>query len=44
MINQCLAAGYNYLRRKELNLGKGGDGLMDSLLDYHLILDQLQVR
>lgn len=37
-------AGYNYLRRKELNIGKGGNGLTGFSLGVSLLLSKLQVR
>ena len=39
-----LTAGYNHLRRKELNIGSGGNGLNGFSLGVALILDKLQVR
>lgn len=39
-----LIAGYNHLRRQELNIGKGGNGLNGFSLGGALILDKLQVR
>ena len=37
-------AGYNHLRRQELNIGKGGNGLNGFSLGAALILEKLQVR
>ncbi len=37
-------AGYNHLRRKELSIGKGGNGLNGFSLGAALVLDKLQVR
>jgi len=48
--NVCLAdkveltAGYNYLRRKELNIGNTGNGLNGFSMGAALILPKLQVR
>ena len=39
-----LQAGYNYLRRKELNIGNGGNGLTGFSLGVSLVLNKLQVR
>lgn len=39
-----VTAGYNHLRRQELNIGKGGNGLNGFSLGAALILDKLQVR
>jgi hypothetical protein len=39
-----VTAGYNHLRRKELNIGSGGNGLNGFSLGAALILDKLQVR
>ncbi|MFC0772716.1 type IX secretion system protein PorQ [Terrimonas alba] len=39
-----LQAGYNYLRRKELNIGSGGNGLTGFSMGVSLILNKLQVR
>jgi hypothetical protein len=39
-----ITAGYNHLRRQELNIGKGGNGLNGFSLGAALILDKLQVR
>jgi hypothetical protein len=39
-----VAAGYNYLRRKELNMGKAGNGLNGFSLGVSLVLSKLQVR
>jgi hypothetical protein len=39
-----IAAGYNYLRRKELNIGNTGNGLNGFSLGVSLVLDKLQVR
>ena len=39
-----VAAGYNHLRRKELNIGNGGNGLNGFSLGAALILNKLQVR
>lgn len=36
--------GYNYLRRKELNIGQGGNGLTGFSMGAGLILPRLQVR
>jgi hypothetical protein len=37
-------AGYNYLRRKELSIGEGGNGLTGFSLGVSLLLAKLQVR
>jgi hypothetical protein len=42
--NVEIAAGYNYLRRKELNIGNGGNGLTGFSLGVSLLLKKLQVR
>lgn len=39
-----VTAGYNHLRRKELNIGNGGNGLNGFSLGAALILDKLHVR
>jgi hypothetical protein len=39
-----IITGYNHLRRQELNIGKGGNGLNGFSLGAALILDKLQVR
>ena len=39
-----ITAGYNHLRRQELNIGSGGNGLNGFSLGAALILDKLQVR
>jgi hypothetical protein len=39
-----ITAGYNHLRRQELNIGRGGNGLNGFSLGAALILDKLQVR
>ena len=39
-----LIAGYNYLRRKELNMDKSGNGLTGFSLGVSLLLNKLQVR
>jgi hypothetical protein len=39
-----VTAAYNHLRRKELNIGRGGNGLNGFSLGAALILDKLQVR
>lgn len=39
-----IAAAYNYLKRKELNIGAGGNGLNGFSLGVSLVLDKLQVR
>jgi hypothetical protein len=39
-----IAAGYNYLRRKELNIGNAGNGLTGFSLGAALLLNKLQVR
>ncbi|MDP4261559.1 MAG: type IX secretion system protein PorQ [Bacteroidota bacterium] len=39
-----VTAGYNHLRRQELNIGKAGNGLNGFSLGAALILDKLQVR
>ena len=39
-----LTAGYNYLRRKELNIGNTGNGLNGFSMGVALILPKLQVR
>ena len=39
-----VTAGYNHLRRKELNIGTGGNGLNGFSLGAALILEKLQVR
>lgn len=39
-----IAAGYNYLRRKELNIGNSGNGLNGFSLGVSLVLDKLQIR
>ncbi|HTD92277.1 MAG TPA: type IX secretion system protein PorQ [Chitinophagaceae bacterium] len=39
-----ITAGYNYLRRKELSIGKSGNGLNGFSLGAALLLDKLQVR
>ncbi len=39
-----VTAGYNHLRRQELNIGRGGNGLNGFSLGAALILDKLQVR
>ena len=39
-----VTAGYNFLRRQELNIGKSGNGLNGFSLGVGLILDKLQVR
>jgi hypothetical protein len=39
-----LTAGYNYLRRKELNIGSTGNGLNGFSMGAALILSKLQVR
>lgn len=36
--------GYNYLRRKELNIGEGGNGLTGFSIGAGLLLSKLQVR
>ncbi|HSU28705.1 MAG TPA: type IX secretion system protein PorQ [Chitinophagaceae bacterium] len=37
-------AGYNYLRRKELNIGQSGNGLNGFSLGLGVLLDKLQIR
>jgi hypothetical protein len=37
-------AGYNYLRRKELNIGRAGNGLNGFSMGVNLLLPKLQVR
>lgn len=39
-----ITAGYNHLRRKELSIGNGGNGLNGFSLGAALVLDKLQVR
>ncbi|MET0466523.1 MAG: type IX secretion system protein PorQ [Chitinophagaceae bacterium] len=39
-----LALGYNYLRRKELNIGNAGNGLTGFSMGVSLVLNKLQVR
>ncbi len=39
-----VTAGYNHLRRQELKIGKGGNGLNGFSMGAALILDKLQVR
>jgi hypothetical protein len=39
-----ITAGYNHLRRQELTIGRGGNGLNGFSLGAALILDKLQVR
>jgi hypothetical protein len=39
-----ITAGYNHLRRKELNIGTGGNGLNGFSLGAALVLEKLQVR
>jgi hypothetical protein len=39
-----VTAGYNHLRRKELNIGAGGNGLNGFSLGAALILEKMQVR
>lgn len=39
-----IAAGYNYLKRKELNIGSNGNGLNGFSLGVSLVLNKLQVR
>jgi hypothetical protein len=39
-----ITAGYNHLRRQELNIGSGGNGLNGFSLGAALVLDKLQVR
>ncbi len=39
-----VTAGYNHLRRKELNIGAGGNGMNGFSLGAALLLDKLQVR
>ena len=39
-----VTAGYNHLRRKELNIGAGGNGLNGFSLGAGLIFEKLQVR
>lgn len=39
-----LAMGYNYLRRKELNIGNTGNGLNGFSMGLSLLLNKLQVR
>ncbi len=39
-----LALGYNYLRRKELNIGDAGNGLTGFSMGVSLVLNKLQVR
>lgn len=39
-----IAAGYNYLRRKELSIGKTGNGLTGFSLGVSLVLSKLQIR
>src|SRR5262245_39220620 len=39
-----IVAGYNHLRRKELSISNGGNGLNGFSLGAALILDKLQVR
>jgi hypothetical protein len=39
-----LAMGYNYLRRKELNIGGSGNGLTGFSMGLSLLLNKLQVR
>lgn len=39
-----VTAGYNHLRRQELNIGKGGNGLNGFSLGAALILDKLHIR
>ena len=39
-----IAAGYNYLRRKELNIGKAGNGLTGFSLGVSMVLSKLQIR
>jgi hypothetical protein len=39
-----IAAGYNYLRRKELTIGNGGNGLTGFSLGVSLLLKKLQIR
>ncbi|MBC7948048.1 MAG: type IX secretion system protein PorQ [Chitinophagaceae bacterium] len=39
-----VTAGYNHLRRQELNIGRGGNGLNGFSLGAALILEKLQVR
>ena len=39
-----ITAGYNHLRRQELSIGKGGNGLTGFSLGAALVLDKLQVR
>jgi len=39
-----LTAGYNYLRRQELNISKSGNGLNGFSMGVGVILDKLQIR
>lgn len=39
-----ISAGYNYLRRKELNIGRGGNGLNGFSLGIGLILKKLNIQ
>lgn len=39
-----ITAGYNHLRRKELSIGNGGNGLNGFSIGAALVLDKLQVR
>jgi hypothetical protein len=39
-----LAMGYNYLRRKELNIGSSGNGLTGFSMGLSLLLNKLQIR
>lgn len=39
-----VTAGYNYLKRKELNIGAAGNGLNGFSMGVSLVLDKLQVR
>ena len=39
-----VAAGYNYLRRKELNIENAGNGLTGFSMGVALLLNKLQVR
>lgn len=39
-----LTAGYNHLRRQELSLGRGGNGLTGFSLGAAVVLDKMQIR
>jgi hypothetical protein len=39
-----VSLGYNHLRRQELNIGRGGNGLNGFSMGAALLLDKLQVR